>query len=60
MEKSHFQAGGNKMQFCLYRTINHLLDLSSLKICRAESKDVADEERLEGLRLLLPEGEDDS
>lgn len=48
------------MQFCLYRTINHLLDLSSLKICRAESKDVADEERLEGLRLLLPEGEDDS
>ena len=48
------------MQFCLYRTINRLFDVFSLKIRRAESKDVADEGRLEGLRLLLPEGKDDS
>lgn len=48
------------MRFCLYKTINHLLDFSSLKICEAEGKDVADKGRLEGLRLLLPEGKDDS
>lgn len=60
VEKSRFQAGGNEMRFCLYKTINHLLDFSSLKICEAEGKDVADKGRLEGLRLLLPEGKDDS
>lgn len=62
MEKSHLQgkAGGNKMQFRLYRTINQLLDSSSFEICRAEGQDAADKGRLKGLRLVLPEGEDDS